>query len=273
MRYDTIAPTATSVGVLGGHLPTNQNPITLDFNFSEAVTRFSAGGVTVVSGGGAVTGVASASGESDRFHAYLAAPLNSTGGTIRVQLAAQAVLDLAGNKNGVGSVISVPYDYSKPTLTMNLSTTGLAAGAETIAKTPGVPVVVEIHSDEELAADLAASGVLGQRALMATAASPLRTVTSKRKFTVGLLPGDPSPGQGQGEAAAIVAAGAVSDLAVGAGFSCVALRPFTRAFKSRLHSSVFYSSLAPPQSMKKRRNRNSCNTLYKYSFKAFIEGG
>lgn len=183
-RYDTVAPTAVSVGVLGGHLPTNQNPITLDFNFSEPVTQFSPGGVTVVSGGATVTGVATASGASDRFHAYVAAPMNSTGGTVVVRLAAQAVLDLAGNKNGVGSLVSVAYDYSKPTLTMRL-----ADGSATIAKTPGVPVVVEIESDEVLSADLTAESVVGQRALTATSAAPLTTVTSKRKYTVGFLPG------------------------------------------------------------------------------------
>jgi hypothetical protein len=207
VNYDTVAPTATGIGVLGGHLPTNQNPITLDFNFSEAVTQFSPGGVTVSSGGGTVTGVAAASGASDRFNAYLAAPMNSTGGTIVVQLAAQAVLDLAGNKNGAGTFVTISYDYAKPALAMRL-----ASGSATIAKTPGVSVEVEIESDEELSADLTAEGVVGRRALMATS-SPLRTLTGKRKFTVGLLPGNPSPGQGQGESSAIVVAGTVADIA------------------------------------------------------------
>ena len=63
---DAVAPTAV-YGVLGGHLPTNLNPITLEFNFSEAVTQFSAAGVLVVSGGGAtVTGVAAAAADGDR---------------------------------------------------------------------------------------------------------------------------------------------------------------------------------------------------------------
>lgn len=173
------------------------------------MSQFSPGGVTVVSGWGNVTEVASASAVSDRFLAYVATPMNTSAGTVQVQLAAQAVSDLAGNTNVVGSVISVPYDYSKPALTMRLA----ANSTETIAKTPGLPVVVEIESDEALAADLAAADVLGRRAVTATTAAPFRTVTSKRSYAVGFLPGDPSPGRGQGEAAAVVVVGAVADIA------------------------------------------------------------
>jgi hypothetical protein len=35
VRYDTVAPAAV-YGVLGGRLPTNLDPITVDFNFSKA---------------------------------------------------------------------------------------------------------------------------------------------------------------------------------------------------------------------------------------------
>lgn len=207
VKYDTVPPAADAVGVLGGKTPTNQNPIVVVFNFSETVTQFSAAGVEVMAGGGVVTGTKSVSAQSDVFHAYVAAPANSTLGTIAVRLADQAVIDLAGNRNGVGQVVSVPYDYTRPNLTMRV-----ANGSEAISRTPGKPVVIEISSDETLAADLTAAGVVGRRAVT-TAASPLRTVTSRRTFEVGFLPGDPSPGQGQGEAAAIVLVNAVSDLA------------------------------------------------------------
>jgi len=128
-----------------------------------------------------------------------------------VRLAAEAVLDQAGNKNSAGSVISVAYDYQKPRLTMRLAGGGSVG---VIANTPGVPVSVEIESDETLAAELAAGDVSGRRALVAGASPSLfRIVTSKKRFAVGFFPGDPSPGLGQGNAMAVVAAGAVADLA------------------------------------------------------------
>jgi len=88
-RAVSARPYTATIGVLGGHLPTNGAPITLVVNFSEAVTGFSAAGVTVVSGGGNVTGVAGpadGAGGDPSYHAYMTAPVNSTGGTMEVRL-------------------------------------------------------------------------------------------------------------------------------------------------------------------------------------------
>ena len=70
---------------------------------------------------GGVTGGGAGADGNHSYLAYMTAPVNSTGGTIEVRLAADAVMDMAGNNNTLRATVQVPYDYLAPTVTMRLA--------------------------------------------------------------------------------------------------------------------------------------------------------
>ena len=112
---DTIAPT---LSIWSGLSTTSANPINFTVVFSEPVTDFATGAVTVSSTAGATTAVVTETAPNDGT-TYAVAVSGMTGpGTVTVAVAAGVAKDKAGNSNVAATPATVTYDPG-PTVTIN----------------------------------------------------------------------------------------------------------------------------------------------------------
>jgi hypothetical protein len=91
--------------------PTSNASIVLTFNFSEAVTDFDAGDVTVSNATKGLFSVVSAN--------LFTLELTATGSSVSASLPANAVLDASGNQNAPSATWSIIYDNQAPTVTIS----------------------------------------------------------------------------------------------------------------------------------------------------------
>jgi len=106
---DTTAPTAVVAAPAG---PTNANPIAFTVTFSEVVTGFGPGGVTVTNG--TVAGVSPAGGAS-----YTVTVTPAGDGPVSLSVNAGAGADAAGNPSSASNTASVVFDGTAPTATVS----------------------------------------------------------------------------------------------------------------------------------------------------------
>lgn len=100
---------------------TNSSPIPVTITFSEAVTGFAVGDITVTNG--------SAGNFAGSGTTYTADITPSANGTVSVNVASSVAVDVAGNANSAASVLTRVYDTTAPTVIMTssaLSTTNLS---------------------------------------------------------------------------------------------------------------------------------------------------
>ena len=128
VTFDIAAPTVTINQAGGQEDPTNQSPINFTVVFSEAVTNFATGDVTIGGTAGATTATVTGSGTTyDVAVSGMTQP-----GTVMVSVAAGVANDLAGNPNAAStsSDNSVTFDNAQPTVTID-QTAGQADPTET----------------------------------------------------------------------------------------------------------------------------------------------
>lgn len=117
VTYDTVAPTVT-IDQAGAQIdPTNASPINFTVIFSEPVTGFATGDVTLSGTAGATSAVVTGSGTN-----YNVAVSGMAGsGTVTVGIAAGVATDLAGSDNFASTSTddTVTYDITKPTVTVD----------------------------------------------------------------------------------------------------------------------------------------------------------
>lgn len=112
--YDIAAPTVTVTTTATN--PTGANPIPFTATFNEAVNGFATAGITVTNGtAGALTKV------NAKTYTFSVTPTAS--GVVSVTVAANAAFDAAGNQNTASAAVSVTYDGTAPTVTINPATT------------------------------------------------------------------------------------------------------------------------------------------------------
>ncbi|MCA1807749.1 MAG: hypothetical protein LC687_07875, partial [Actinobacteria bacterium] len=113
MTYDETAPTVTINQASGQSDPTNTSPINYTVVFSESVTGFATGDVTLSGTAGATTGTVTGSGTT-----YNVAVSGMTGsGTVIATIASSKATDAAGNNNAASTSTdnTVTYDITAPT--------------------------------------------------------------------------------------------------------------------------------------------------------------
>jgi LPXTG-motif cell wall-anchored protein len=117
VTYDTLAPTVAIVAKVGQADPTNASPIMFTVTFSEAVTGFVTGDVTLTGTAGATTGTVTPVSAS----VYDVAVTGMSGpGTVIADVLAAKAVDLAGNANTAApATAQVAFDDVAPTVTIN----------------------------------------------------------------------------------------------------------------------------------------------------------
>ncbi len=165
ITYDTTAPT---VGITSSESdPTNASSFTVTFTFSEDVTGFASGDITV--GNGSASNFAAT---SDSVYTVDVTP--SADGEVTVDVASGVAVDDAGNENTAATQFSVDYDSVAP-----------AVAITTTASDPtrNSPFEVTITFDESVTGfdinDLTVSG---------GTVSNLATVTGTRIYTADIAP-------------------------------------------------------------------------------------
>ena len=123
VTYDTTPPVATITLATGQADPTNSSPINFTVIFSEAVTDFVVGDVTIGGTAGATTATITPVG-SDGTTYNVAIDDMANDGTATIDVPAGEVHDLAGNLNAasIDSDNSVTYDTTPPVATITLAT-------------------------------------------------------------------------------------------------------------------------------------------------------
>ncbi|HEY1376130.1 MAG TPA: Ig-like domain-containing protein [Gemmataceae bacterium] len=125
------APTAPTVAVTTtAPNPTNTSPIPFTATFSQAVTGFSAGGVTVTSGNGTVSNFTAVNGTTYTFN------VTPTGqGTVTVAVAAGSAQNSTGQANQASAPVSVTFDTTAPAAPV---VTGLSQASDSGTQGDGV---------------------------------------------------------------------------------------------------------------------------------------
>ena len=173
---DNTAPTVTITGVPAA----SSAAFTATFTFSEDVTGFVAGDITVGNG----TASAFTATTADRV--YTASITPTANGAVTVDVAADAATDAAGNGNTAAAQASSTYTMPVPTITIAAGTTPVTEGASaafTLTRSGGPPgnpeltVNVSVTETEDMvaAADKGAKTVTFQ-ANSATAMLSVATV-------------------------------------------------------------------------------------------------
>jgi hypothetical protein len=124
--FDSVSPTATISSIASN--PTRTSPIPVTVVFSEAVTGFTSGDVTI--GNGAIGSFAAVNGTTYTFNVTPSAQ-----GAVTVDVAAGVAFDAAANGNTAAAQLSRTYDNGGPTAT--ISTT-----ASNPTRTSPIPVTV-----------------------------------------------------------------------------------------------------------------------------------
>ncbi len=194
---DKTPPTVTINQAAGQADPTNTSPVQFRVVFSEAVTTFGTGDVTLSGTAGATTAVVTDSGD---HITYTVAVSGMTGiGTVIAQVQAGRAIDLAGNSNAASTSTDnqVTFDNVGPTVTINK-----ASGQAD--PTNGSPIQFTVVFSEAVTGfetgDLALSGTAGATNAVVTDTGDHVT------YTV-----DVSGMTGDGTVTAGVVAGAVTD--------------------------------------------------------------
>jgi predicted heme/steroid binding protein len=119
--YDTVAPSVT-INQAGGQLdPTNASPIHFTVVFSEPVTGFATGDVTLGGTANPVTGAVSEIAPNDGTTFDVAVSGMTNDGTVTASIGAGVALDAGNNGNtaSIGADNTVTYDGTAPTVTIN----------------------------------------------------------------------------------------------------------------------------------------------------------
>ena len=117
VTYDTVAPTVTIDQAVGQLDPTNASPINFTVVFSEPVTGFATGDVTLSGTAGAITATVTGGPTT-----YSVAVIGMAGsGTVIADIAASVATDLAGNDTVASTSAdnTVTYDVTQPTVTVD----------------------------------------------------------------------------------------------------------------------------------------------------------
>ena len=184
VTYDATAPTVTVNQASGQGDPTNTSPINFTVIFSEPVSGFATGDVSLSGTAGATTAAVTGSGS-----AYNVAVSGMTGpGMVRASMGAGAAQDGAGNSNAASSSTdnTVTYDATAPsvaigkasgqadptktgpinfTVTFSESVTGFAAGGVSLSG-PGSPSAAVTGSGTSY--NVAVSGMAGSGVVVAS---------------------------------------------------------------------------------------------------------
>ncbi len=117
VTYDTTAPTVTINQAASQLDPTNASPINFTVVFSEAVSGFASGDVTITGTAGGTKTVTVTGGPST----YNVAVSGMTDGTVIASIGAGAATDTAGNSSAASTSTdnTVTYDTTAPTVTIN----------------------------------------------------------------------------------------------------------------------------------------------------------
>jgi len=133
IMYDTTVPTvsiSSSAGSSGS--TTNTSPIPITITFSESVTGFTEGDVTIING--SIT--ASSFTGSGSSYQYTVTP--SGNATITIAIATGVAQDAAGNGNTAANQFTITFDNIAPTITI----TSLAGASGSATNTQPIPVTV-----------------------------------------------------------------------------------------------------------------------------------
>jgi Bacterial Ig-like domain len=185
VTYDTVAPTVT-INQAGGQAdPTNASPINFTVVFSESVSGFATGDVTLSGTAGATTATVTGAGTT-----YNVAVSGITAqGAVIATIGAGVASDTAGNGNAVSTSTdnSVTYDTVAPTVTINQAGTqadptnaspinftvvfsepvsGFATGDVTLAGTAGATTATVTGSGTTY--NVAVTGMAGSGTVIAT---------------------------------------------------------------------------------------------------------
>ena len=123
--YDTTAPTVTLTSTPPN--PTNVFPIPVMITFSEAVTGFTAGDITVTNG---TVDTLSGSGST---YTLLVTP--TAQGAVKVDIAAGIAIDSAGNSNTAAAQLSRTFDTVSPAVT-------ISSTAASVTNNSPIPVTI-----------------------------------------------------------------------------------------------------------------------------------
>jgi hypothetical protein len=118
LLIDTVSPSVTVNQAAGQADPTRDSPVNFTVIFSEAVTGFTAGGVTLVSVGLTGTPIATVTGSGTTYNVSVAGMTGT--GTVSAFVAANAGIDAASN-NSLASTSTdntVTYDDVAPSVTI-----------------------------------------------------------------------------------------------------------------------------------------------------------
>jgi len=133
ITYDATAPTVTIASSAGSSGSSTQiSPISMTATFSESVSEFSAGDVTII-GGSITSGSFSGSGSS---YSFTVTP--SGDGTVTIAIASSVAQDVAGNGNTAATQFNIVYDTTVPTVVITSS----AGSSDSFTNTSPIPVTV-----------------------------------------------------------------------------------------------------------------------------------
>jgi hypothetical protein len=110
--YDNVSPSVTISSSTTN--PTNASPIPITFTFSESVTGFVAGDISVTNGTAGNFSTVNA-------YTYTASITPAAAGTVTVNVAGSVATDAAGNNNIAATALSRVYDNVVPTVTISSS--------------------------------------------------------------------------------------------------------------------------------------------------------
>eukprot|EP00899_Mesostigma_viride_P015383 jgi/Mesvir1/23846/Mv10649-RA.1 len=181
IAYDTTSPT---VSISTSSPSTNASPVLVTITFSESVTGFTAGDITVV--GGTVGSITVVDGSQ-----YTVEVVPSGEGLVTVDVAANVVTDAAGNGNTAATPLAIVYDTTAPAV--SLTTAGSIANAS--------PVLVTVTFTDVVFGFTAGDVVVGGGSAGSI------TVVSGSLYVVEVVP------SGEGTLTVDVAGGAVTDAA------------------------------------------------------------
>ena len=123
--YDNTQPTVAITSAVSN--PTNTSPIPVTINFSESVTEFTSGDITVSNGS-----VTNFLGSGTSYTADITPAAN---GTVTVNIASNAAQDAAGNGNTAATQLSRIYDNTQPSVT-------ITSAASNPTNTSPIPVTI-----------------------------------------------------------------------------------------------------------------------------------
>ena len=112
VTYDVTAPTVTVEQAAGQADPTNTGPIHFTVTFSEAVTGFATGDVTLTAGTAPGTLVGAVTGSGTTYDVAVSGMTGS--GTVIASVAADKATDAAGNGNAGSSSSDNTVTYDAP---------------------------------------------------------------------------------------------------------------------------------------------------------------